>query len=283
MRWLIGAALFIMLIAAEAALGVRAAASLRDSTGSPAAGFLLVQWSAGRFVTLLICAAIGLALACAARLGGLRLTAALAAGAWVAGLASAMGGFRNMIASDGSVLPITIESLAWAGAVLLLALVFFDDRKTRPDSQRASGAVGRILMTSIGAAIAGAATPIVIWLLARSDMRGQTIAAAIIASIIVGLLGSFTEGRRGRVALFAVPPIAGALACAFAWWQHGTITLLDIGHGWTPFALVMPHDYAAGSLIGVTLGLAWSRAFMSSEDTTPHIASASDPAHGSRI
>ena len=272
MRWLAGVILLVAIFTAEAFLGTRSGHSLQDSTGAPAAGLLAARWDVMTIAAVAMNAGAGLLIALILRARGMPVRAALAAGVWLLGFASATGGVHERIARGSPVGTVLLEAIVWSAVTLGLGVVLTSSRAARRPADEATGGP---LITTIGLIVSAATLLPVVWLLARSEMKGQTVTSAVIGSTVVGLVGSFALSPRRTVLLYALPPLIGGLAFAFAWWQHDGISPGDIGFGWTPFAQIMPQDYAAGAMAGVALGLSWSRAFLV-HDETPRLHATSD-------
>lgn len=116
---------------------------------------------------------------------------------------------------------------------------------------------GRAAAGVVIAAIGGGAAA---WVLAVTDLKGQTIAAAAIAAIAIAVVIKLVDLRTpalGALAAAALLAIAGpayamatvpadtALAAAYAQTLPGIIRLT-------------PLDWAAGTLLGTPIGLAWA-------------------------
>lgn len=116
---------------------------------------------------------------------------------------------------------------------------------------------GRAAAGVLIAAIGGGA---VAWALAVTDLKGQTIAAAAIAAIAIAVVAKLVDlktpalGALAAAALLAITgpayalatvPADAALAAAYAQVLPGIVRLT-------------PLDWAAGTLLGTPIGLAWA-------------------------
>jgi len=118
----------------------------------------------------------------------------------------------------------------------------------------------------------------VAWILARSMETGQTIFAATLAGVVAGLAARIASPHVQPVAAFVGVPLAGAVGAV-------AVSLMAM-EGRTPEAAlraaelpgllsVMPLDWAAGTLLGVPMGLGWARTFLHHEDTPAAVAAGS--------
>jgi hypothetical protein len=173
--------------------------------------------------------------------------------------------------AGGSLGLAAIETALWGFAVLGAAFAVFrwgGPLRDVPGGEPA-GAPSHMRLGLRGLA-AGLLVLPVVWLFARSPLRGQTLAAAVMGGIAVGLAGRLLEPRVQPRLLFAVPCFIGALAqaaCALAL----RVSPADafITQTLPALALPMPIDWAAGSLMGVAIGLGWAKSFLHDPAPSP--------------
>ena len=106
-----------------------------------------------------------------------------------------------------------------------------------------------------------------VWLIARSPLQGQTLIAVVLGAMAAGLVGRLVSPHVQPVLLFATPCFFGAAGTLIAArailgppsdaYVNGTLPTL---------ILPMPIDYAAGSLMGVSMGLGWAKGFLHHEE-----------------
>jgi hypothetical protein len=263
-------------VAAAALAFQPALAWLTSSGGPPAPGILHVSALPG---AAFVVAGCFLAAALIAAVVG-RLTNA-AVGLFVLGcglsyLAMRAGTVRELAFMAGASLTLhAIETMGWS---ILLALgsglVFkvsgpLTDVLDSTDSQTAAGD-GRSCAWSggawIGAAMGAAVIPAV-WLVAQSSMKGQALAAVIIGAMAAGLAARLLRPNAWPILLFAAPCLFGGLAqLAAAFLLRLPLDSAFVQQALAAPLLPMPLDYAAGSLIGVSLGLGWGRSFAHGEE-----------------
>lgn len=122
-------------------------------------------------------------------------------------------------------------------------------------------------------ALAGLAVVPVVFLIAKSPMQGQLIGATFFGSMIAGLVGRLLSPHVQPVLLLVSPIVFGAIAHA-----AGMLLVkqpLDVAYveqSLYAVSLPMPVDYAAGSLMGVAVGLGWARSFLHHEEQPGTVA-----------
>jgi len=104
--------------------------------------------------------------------------------------------------------------------------------------------------------ISAAILPMV-YLVAKSPMRGQAIGAAAVGGIVIGFLArQFTPSMQPHV--YYVFPIAlAALGYLFGTLFFPVSDVAFAQQQVSPLLFPMPIEYAAGLLLGVSLGLSW--------------------------
>jgi len=114
--------------------------------------------------------------------------------------------------------------------------------------------------------VAGLAAIPVVWLVAQSDLRGQTLAATMLGGVAAGLVARLWSPNVQPVLLPAGVALAGTLAC----WVAAMLLpeLVDRAYttGDVPSLLLpTPIDWAAGSLCGGSIGFHWAGSFLKHE------------------
>ncbi len=186
----------------------------------------------------------------------------LGAGLW--GLRYRFATVVDLVFANGSPGLVALETAIWGILVLGATTAVFRFggplRDMRSDELR--GAPWHVRLGLRGVAAGLLALP-VIWLFARSTLRGQTLAAATMGAIAVGLAGRLLEPRVQPRLLFAAPCFFGALAqaaCAFT--VRAGPAEAFVTQSLPALCLPMPIDFAAGSLMGVAIGLGWAKSFL---------------------
>ena len=165
-------------------------------------------------------------------------------------------------------LGLAVETAVWAGVVLILAAVVFRFSGPLPDVpvENLNDALKPSAIFSPAAlksACAGLLILPVVWLLVINDLKGQAVAATTVGSILVGMGGRLLSPRTQPILLFAAAVLAGALGHAIAVaMMSGTPEEMFVANTLPRIGRPMPLDYVAGALMGVAIGLGWSRSFV---------------------
>ncbi len=172
--------------------------------------------------------------------------------------------------SEGSLGLVGLETALWAGilfaatvGVLKMAGPLRDMVPDESDSDIVGGEWGGWGLRGVAAGIL--VLPVV-WLIARSELKGQVLAAVVLGSMLVGLCGRFLSPYSQPRLLVAAPCLFGALGHVI-----GMVLLKQplveayVTQSIPALSLPMPIDYAAGSLLGVSMGLGWAKSFQQQE------------------
>jgi hypothetical protein len=224
--------------------------------------------------TLAMVICFALAAAVAAVVGRLVNTAVglfvLGAGLW--GLRLRLGTVEDLAFADGSMGLVAIETVFWALLILGAVIAMFEVSGPLPDivPPEPDAPQPRNPWRDLGvkAAAAGILVLPAVWLIARSDLRGQTLAAVVLGAMAVGLVGRMICPHAQPRLLFAAPLLFGALGQLIA----ALLIKVPLTDAYITQAIpavgrAMPIDYAAGSLMGVAMGLGWAKSFLHQEET----------------
>ncbi len=185
-------------------------------------------------------------------------------------LALRFGSIQDLAFAHGSLPLLAVETVLWAGAVLGSTLVVFwiagplgdfvTDEENEPASSR----------WSLGGAAAGIVMLPVVWLFARSELRGQTIAATVLGGLVAGMLARLLSPHTQPRLIFATACLAGAVghvigAVVIQSSAAGSMAKAYVTSTLPAVSLPLPIDYAVGSLIGVAMGLGWAASFVHHE------------------
>lgn len=188
-------------------------------------------------------------------------------GTGVAVLSMQCGTHANAVFVDAGPAAMAFETLAWGMIVLLVAMVLMRFTGPLPDQPwndpKAAFDLREVFSgEALRSSCAGFLMLAAVWVFLTNDLKGQALFATTAGAIFVGLLGRILAPRTQPVLLFAAPVIVGAL---------GQLTVAVAGGdgvagfvaGTSPhLGMAMPMDYAAGALMGVSMGLGWSRSFV---------------------
>ena len=117
--------------------------------------------------------------------------------------------------------------------------------------------------------VAGLASLPVVWLVAQSDFRGQTLAATILGGVAAGLVGRLWSPNVQPVLLPLGVMLSGTMAC----WVAAAMLPEAVDRAYATgdvsnLVLPTPVDWAAGALCGVALGFAWGKGFLRHDEAT---------------
>jgi hypothetical protein len=260
-----------MLVAAGICYQIsRFAASPRGTIGPTA-----FQAESPVMATIGIVVLFALATAVAAHVGKLVNAAVglfiLGAGLWA--LRLRLGTVEDLAFADGSLGLVAAETAFWGLLVMGATLAVFriagplsDITAVEPDKAQTNvwdewGLRGLA---------AGVLVLPAVWLFARSDLKGQTLAAVVLGAMAVGLVGRLLAPHAQPRLLFAAACVFGALGHVVGMMMvRGALADAYVARTIPAISLPMPIDYAAGSLMGVSMGLGWARSFLHQEDTAP--------------
>lgn len=175
------------------------------------------------------------------------------------------------IAFHGQLGPVVISLGVWTCLVLVISILTFRICGPLPEIKTLPGEPVPDPLRSSQAAQSCACGLIVlpvVWLIARAPADGQTLAAVTVGSIAVGLVGRLVAPSVQPVLLFAAPCAAGFLGALWGWIGAGPASQLADAYvlqELLPLSYPMPLDYVAGSLMGVSMGVGWSRSFIHEE------------------
>lgn len=181
--------------------------------------------------------------------------------------------------SEGSLLLAGIEAILWAGLVLVATSAVWaiggplSDIEPAEEGEETSG---RWLAASYLSCLL--VIPAV-WLITQTIAAEQTLMAVVIGAVLAGLGARLCAPDLQPRLIFALTCAAGGLACIVASFfvvrpladalVKGTIP---------PWCLVRPIDLAAGSLIGVSMGIGWARSFLHRDEQDEPAETSTAPA-----
>ncbi len=161
-----------------------------------------------------------------------------------------------------------LETAVWALLLALASILIFRFSGRLPDfpvthEVELDATFGRAARKSW---FAGILAPILASFLVVSAMKGQSIGAAAVASLLVGVVGRVLAPHTQPVVLVAAPLLAAAVGQAFFVFNGLNAPAdLFVSNKLPSLLFVMPLDWAVGSLVGVPMGFAWARSFVRQE------------------
>ena len=190
----------------------------------------------------------------------------LGAGLWALRLRT--GTAADLAFADGSLGLVALETVLWGGLVLAATFVVFRVAGPLKDiSEPDSGHDQWWDRLGLRGVAAGILVLPVVWVFARSPMQSQTLVAVVLGGLVVGLVGRLLSPHAQPRLLFAVPCFFGALGQLIAMFMmHDPLVDALVADNLPALSLPMPIDYAAGSLMGVAMGLGWAKGFLHLEE-----------------
>lgn len=180
-------------------------------------------------------------------------------GAGLSILSMRTGTIRDASFDGGSLVPLAVEGLVWGVLVAVASIVVHRCAKETPGSDAHGGALPDVAaaftLGTLKVAALGALAIIGIWLLVTSPLKGQALGAVVVGGVLAGYVARRAAPEQSMVLLFASPILFTALAQLLV-----ALPIADPGtafvHGSIPnLVAVMPLDLAAGTLVGVAVGI----------------------------
>lgn len=246
-----------------------ASPAMRMSTGAPGPSILQAESPAVAILAVLGCMVMAVVIACV--VGKVVNTAVglfvLGAGVFI--LANRGGSLTHLVSANGSMNVVVIEVVLWALLVLVATLAVF--RVAGPLTDVEPDEFNRRphwLLSKSAAISAGAGVLVlpVVWAIAQTPMKGQALAAVILGAMAAGLAGRLFSPHVQPKLLFASVCVFGAIGHLVAGILEPNVHSALVARTVSAFQIPMPVDYAAGSLLGVAMGLGWAKSFLHHEE-----------------
>ncbi|MBT4584877.1 MAG: hypothetical protein HOC93_07350 [Phycisphaerae bacterium] len=187
-------------------------------------------------------------------------------------LAMRTQGVSEFIFSDGNTSSLMIEAVCLSVVILCSSVFIFqfsNPLKDVPLNQSGSWDAPFSLRTvGITLLISLAMLP-VIWIIAVTPSKGQVIGSAVIGGIAVACLARMCMPHTQPILLFAAPTAIAAVGYAIATFLGISDTAFT-QNTLSPLLFPLPIEYAAGSIMGISIGLSWGASL--AEKVTPEIA-----------
>ncbi|MHC4109045.1 MAG: hypothetical protein ACYSTY_13280 [Planctomycetota bacterium] len=196
-----------------------------------------------------------------------------ALGCGLAVLAMRSATVQEIAFSGGSLGLIALETGIWAALVLAAAVVVFlvagpllEPAPVHERLRPRDWLTGRAMLSLL----CGFVVLPVVWFGAQSQMKGQALAAVFLGAVVVGLAGRLVAPRAQPVLVFAAPCLFGVVGHLIGMAvRGGGLDEAIVKGSMFPLSLPMPIDYAAGSLLGVSVGVGWAKSFLHEEEPDP--------------
>ncbi|MCH2162318.1 MAG: hypothetical protein MK085_10650 [Phycisphaerales bacterium] len=175
------------------------------------------------------------------------------------------GTIANVVFDGGGLLPMALETAIWGVIVLLMTVGIFRISGPLPDLPLDDPAdacrLGTIFSPeALRSCIAGLVILPAVWFLLVNDLKGQAIGTITVGGILAGMGARLLSPLAQPILIFAAPVFVGAIGIAFTMgMQSGSLDEMFVLNTLPRIGRPMPLDYAAGSLVGVAIGLGWAR------------------------
>ncbi len=249
-----------------------AAPTMRMATGAPGPSVLHAQSPTTALLAVLSCLAVAVVIACIVGRVVNTTVGLFVLGAGVYLLANRSGTFADLIFSGATVRGLFVDFGLWTLLILGSTLIIFQIagplRDVEPDvnDRHPHWLLSKEAAVSAGA---GALVLPVVWAIAQTPMKGQALAAVILGAMAAGLAGRLLSPHVQPKLLFVTVCIFGAIGHGLAMVTQSDVHREFIAGTVNPLSLPMPVDYAAGSLLGVAMGLGWAKSFLHHEEVEP--------------
>ena len=157
------------------------------------------------------------------------------------------------------------ETIVWGVFIMLAAMITFrvggalvDVPAHDRDGTFAGEIFHKRAMLSLLAGLA--AIPILLFTMVGAS-KGQAIGACAIAGVITAVIGRMIAPRAQPIVLFAMPALVIGVAQLVLAFTGAAVSpdIAFVNGTLSPICVPMPMDIAAGSLLGVAIGLGWSK------------------------
>jgi len=199
-------------------------------------------------------------------------------GAGLGALAFRFGSIGDLAFANGSLMFLAVETVIFSVLVLLSTYVVYKIAGPLEDIDPPDDDYNKTKSLFLSAAAAIIMLPIV-WFIAKSELRGQTLAATFFGCMLAGLASRLIAPNTQPKLIFATACLVGAVGHMYGAYVVGTnIESAFIQETIPALSMPLPIDYAAGALMGVSMGLGWARSFLHHEqDETSRASAASMP------
>jgi hypothetical protein len=189
-------------------------------------------------------------------------------------LALSTAGISEYAWADGSLWALGIETIIWSLVVGFVVWWVMQSSGGLPDvahDWRVEPIGSLASLSSKPSLLAFACGAIALplsWLLLADTLNAQSLGAVVLASFFAGMAGRVAAPRLDPILIYLSVPLLGGIAqlvIASGW--SGSLPDALVTGDIPRLAYVMPLDWVAGSLIGVSMGIGWARSFIVQENT----------------
>lgn len=223
--------------------------AVRPGAAAAALGVAWVLWTAVACVVgRLLNAAVGL----------------FVLGCGVATVAGRCGTILDAAFDGDALLPIALETLAWGAVAAAASACVFRASGPLLDmparSAKASFASEALNADAMRGMLSGVICVVALWFCVRTGLKGQAIGAAAAGSVAVAFAARRMLGGAQPILLVAAPVLMAGLAQLWtALTFKAPLDQAFVAHALPGWSMAMPADIAAGALLGLPIGLGWSK------------------------
>ena len=169
-------------------------------------------------------------------------------------------GATEFVLSEGNIYILITESVVIALVVLVGGMIVFaiggplGDVQQVEEGQQPSARISDTLFIAI------AIIPVV-YLIATTPEKGQVIGATAVGGLAIGFLVRICTPTLQPVFIFAIPTAIGGAGYFIAMMMGPVDDIALVQQSISPLLYPMPLDYAAGSVMGISIGLSWAASF----------------------
>jgi hypothetical protein len=168
-------------------------------------------------------------------------------------------GVTEFVFSDSSSTLLVFEAVFMSLCLLISSLAMFRFGgllQDVPQNEKGAYAYPFALKNILSVVLLSLAMLPVVWVVAVTPTKGQAIGSAFVGGVIVAVLARKYTPHLQPILYYAIPTAVAAIGYAVA----ATMGITDIGFTQNTISTLifpMPIDYAAGSIMGVSVGLSW--------------------------
>lgn len=185
-------------------------------------------------------------------------------GCGVATVAGRCGTILDAAFDGDALLPIAIETIAWGAATAAASACVFrvsgpllDMPARSPKASFLSEAINADAMRGM---LTGVICIVALWFNVRTGLKGQAIGAAAAGSVVVAFAARRMLGGAQPILLVAAPVLMAGLAQLWtALTFKAPLDQAFVANALPGWSMAMPADIAAGALLGLPIGLGWSK------------------------
>ena len=184
-------------------------------------------------------------------------------------LALSTAGISEFAWMEGSLWALGIETLIWSlvvGGLVLWVMRVSGGLPDVPHDWRAESVGSLASLSSKPSLMAFACGAIALplsWFLLADTLNAQALGAVVLASFFAGMAGRVAAPRLDPILIyFSIPFLGGIAQLVIASGWSGPLSDALVTGEIPRLAYLMPLDWVAGSLLGVSMGIGWARSFI---------------------